>query len=60
MTEQDPIIVPKSRLRRELKKWMRYQDAHPGDVITVTLNKYPTWKLMSPVMFKAIQKRIAS
>lgn len=44
----DKIIVPQSRLRREMNKWIRYLGNHPDEVIYITRNGFETNVLISP------------
>lgn len=43
-----PILIPVSRLRRELNKWIRVIDKTPNTVLYITRNQIKTTVLVSP------------
>jgi len=49
---KSPSIIPTSRLRRELKKWMRWVDKNPNGVIFITHNRIIVSAMVSPSYYK--------
>lgn len=43
-----PILIPVSRLRRELNKWIRVIDKTPNTVLYITRNQIKTTVMVSP------------
>ena len=51
MTEK---TIPKTKLKRELRKWMHYLDKHPLTELTITVNKLPRSKLISFFLYEML------
>lgn len=54
----DKISVPHSRFRRELRKWMRFIENNPDEVVYITINKIEVELLISPEKFDLIKHEI--
>ncbi len=54
----DNIILPVSKFRRELNKWMRYINNHPDEVIHISRNKKRVGVIMSPELYNDYQGKI--
>lgn len=54
----DKILIPISRFRRELNKWMRFIENNPEEVLFLTRNKIKDGVITSPEWYEKVRKEI--